>query len=302
MSAPVKPHNEALSPVRERFGQILAPVTGAERDKIVVETALGLATLFHAHAKCLFIHPDARTAIPFTEMPLSPGIVDEIVALSRAGISQARKAVHKTIEDAAATAGVLRVDLPGRAEIATVSLREVAGAFPAAVSRAAALSDLVVFGPPSATEWPDIRQGFFDALLRTGRPILITNAVAKSFSRKIAIAWDGSMPATRAITAAIPFLKRTDRILVLTIASGSEPARFEEVETYLAAHGFSCECKTAERGKQSIGEALLANAKAEGADMLVMGAYGHSHAREMVLGGASQYAALNASIPILMVH
>lgn len=286
-----------------RLGKILAPVIGSERDKAIIETALALAEPFHAHIEFLFVHPDPRLAVPFTDEPLSPGIIDEIVALARQGVDTARKAARASVETATKAAHVDLVVRPKQSQAVTASLFEVAGDFAHSIASAALLSDLVVFGSLTPAEWPDIRQGFVELLLGTRRPILIAPGATGHFSRRIAVAWDGSMASARALSAALPLLERTAEIDILHIRAETQHVpSFRAVEDYLAIYGLSATPHVFEQGSRSTGQALLAAAAKTGAELLVMGAYGHSHLREMVLGGVSQHVAWHAALPVLLTH
>lgn len=288
---------------KSRYATILAPVTGSARDKRVVETALGVAAPFHAHVECLFVHPDPRMAVPYMSEPLSPAIVDEIVRLAQEGVAVARGQAKATVTEAAAAAGVSMVARPTCKDAVTVSLREVAGDFSHRVAEAASLSDLVVFGPLSSHEWPDVREGFVEVLIQTGRPVLLAPQVCGPFERKIAVAWDGSMSAARALMASLPFLEHAAEIDVFHVAP--EPARTgppREVEDFFAGHGLAFAYRPIEQRGQTVGEALLAGAHSCAAELLVMGGYGHSHLREQILGGASQHVIWHATMPVLLTH
>ncbi len=286
-----------------RYATILAPITGAARDKSVVDTALDVASQFRAHVECLFVHPDPRTAVPYMGEPLSPAIIDEIVRLAQEGVATARSAAKATVTAAATRTGVTLLARPAQKDAVTISLREVAGDFARRVAEAASLSDLVVFGPLSSNEWPDVREGFVEVLIQTGRPVLLAPKVCGRFERKIAVAWDGSMSAARALVASLPFLVRAAAVDVFHVAK--EPARTgapREIEDFFAGHGLEFAYRLVEQRGQTVGEALLAAAHSCAAELLVMGGYGHSHLRETILGGASQHVVWHATMPVLLTH
>jgi nucleotide-binding universal stress UspA family protein len=118
----------------------------------------------------------------------------------------------------------------------------------------------------------------------------------------LAIAWDGTLGAARAAGAALPLLSRAETVTILTadmVKAGTKPSALAD---YLAEHGISARTWAFLPEEGALGERLLGEAVAAGADMLVMGAYGHSRLREMVLGGVTQSVTAKATIPVFMAH
>ncbi len=115
----------------------------------------------------------------------------------------------------------------------------------------------------------------------------------------VAIGWDGSRPAARALKDALPFLRAAGKVLLITLGDATGTG-LEAARDRLAAHGVAVEVlNEADAGGRSSGEALLAIAGQNGADLLVMGAYGHTRLREMLLGSATRHVLRQATIPIL---
>ena len=115
----------------------------------------------------------------------------------------------------------------------------------------------------------------------------------------VAIGWDGSRPAARALKDALPFLRAAGKVLLVTLGDAAGTG-LEAARDRLATHGVAVEVlNEADAGGRSSGEALLAIAGQNGADLLVMGAYGHTRLREMLLGGATRHVLRQATIPIL---
>ncbi len=144
-------------------------------------------------------------------------------------------------------------------------------------------------------------------LFSTGRPCLLypdTRTEAYSMDT-VAIAWDMSRSAARAVGDALPLLKGAKSVQVLVgrgekAIESSRPAA--SLVTYLSAHGISAAVDEFDVSGQKIGDALLGRATRHKADMLVMGAFGHSRLREFVLGGATRRILDTSSIPLLMSH
>lgn len=126
------------------------------------------------------------------------------------------------------------------------------------------------------------------------------------FSR-VLVAWDGSAEATRAIHAALPFLQGARRIVLL---DGGRPHGPEdecylphfEPFVYMSRHGVEADPMCVDVAARTAGAALLKKAEQVGADLLVMGAYGHSPLRDRAIGGATRQVLEHAQIPVFLQH
>ena len=149
-------------------------------------------------------------------------------------------------------------------------------------------------------------------VLSAGRPVLLLPddflvPRAEFDFKRIFIGWNNSREAARAISDALPFLQRADTVLIGTVVSEADERRAAE-ETpqlleYLEAHGLPVQVEIVSHTPPAgTGEVLLEAATAKQADMLVMGAYGHSRWREIVLGGTTRHVLKHANLPVLMSH
>jgi nucleotide-binding universal stress UspA family protein len=145
-------------------------------------------------------------------------------------------------------------------------------------------------------------------VMESGRPVLVLpqGPVPKKISRVIA-GWNGTRESARAVFDALPFLKRASEVRVIWVDpqrdrdnSGSLPGA--EIATVLSRHDVKVTAEPLPTSGMNAGEALLQKARDNGADLLVMGAYGHSRMREFVFGGATRHVLRNATIPVLMSH
>ena len=284
------------------IAKIIAPLTGTARDAAVLTTAYVAAKPHNAHVVGLYVHPDPRLALPYTGAPISPEVVQEIVDAADEINRQTAKVARATFAEKAAAAGVEIVVAPKDKERATCSFREVEGFFPRCVADASRLSDLVVFGPIAPVDGPDLADAFVETLVKIGRPVLLGTQTPKSLTGKVMIAWDGSPAASRAVVSAMPFLEKADKIVLLSCCKASQKLGIGEVEEYLALHGLGCTEEAVDPGRRGIGETLLDAALKGGADLLVMGGYGHSQLGEIVFGGVTQHVRWHASLPVLMIH
>lgn len=171
-------------------------------------------------------------------------------------------------------------------------------------------ADLVVVGQPEAGEdGPGIIATLPEyVLLNSMRPVLVLPRVGhfEHTGRHALLAWDGSLEATRALTAAIPLLRRAALVTLAVFHPSTHNSVHGEVPgadiaLYLARHGVKVE--VSERpAADDIGEAILSLAAELDADLIVMGGYGHARLREMVLGGATSTVLRAMTVPVLMAH
>jgi nucleotide-binding universal stress UspA family protein len=147
-------------------------------------------------------------------------------------------------------------------------------------------------------------------LFGTGRPMLIgpespTRQPASAF-RTVAVAWDGSRAATRAVADAMPFLRRADAVRIFT-ATDDKPAAAEaragDLAAHLALQGVDASVDAIRKtDAHSIGSFMESYVAAHQVDLLVMGAYGHSRLREFLLGGATRAILMNPPCWVLLSH
>src|SRR5439155_12774140 len=139
-------------------------------------------------------------------------------------------------------------------------------------------------------------------ILEAGRPVLIAPLrVGPPPCDTIVIAWNESASAARAVANAIPFLERAQTVHVVSAGKAASPN--DELAEYFAWHGITVALHpvTPVEGVQ-IGELLIAAARDCGADLLVMGGYGHALWREVLFGGASRQILATARLPLLITH
>ncbi|MQA18123.1 universal stress protein [Rugamonas rivuli] len=143
-----------------------------------------------------------------------------------------------------------------------------------------------------------------------GRPVLVVPYAGTypHIDRHALVAWDGSRAATRAVTDALPLLRRSARVTLVVFdpkrqygVHGAEPGA--DIALFLARHGVKVEVLQQPKPESmNVGEALLSLSADLGADLLVMGAYGHLRWREMVLGGVTRTLLESMTLPVLMSH
>ena len=121
--------------------------------------------------------------------------------------------------------------------------------------------------------------------------------------RRVLIAWNDSREASRAVRDALPVLKKAEQVTLLTVnAPAREQIPGAEIAAYLAHHGVKVETSQTVAKDIEIADVLVSAISDHGADLLVMGAWGHSRFRELVLGGATRDVLKQATVPLLLSH
>jgi nucleotide-binding universal stress UspA family protein len=172
--------------------------------------------------------------------------------------------------------------------------------------RRAMYSDLVVLGQrdPEGAEADQLPADFVpDVLAGSGRPALVWPYAepARSVGRVVLVAWKETGECARAVSAAIPWLSRADHVHAVCYADESD-APLRGLAAWLTTHGVTVTLHPGGRKPGPVGDRLLSLAADLGADLLVMGCYGHSRAREWVLGGATRSILASMTLPVLMMH
>ena len=143
----------------------------------------------------------------------------------------------------------------------------------------------------------------------SGRPVLIFHkgetAGLANGPDLVVIAWDGSRSAARAMADAMPILARAKRVRLLTVLNDKPDATEalgRDAQRHLRTHEIEAELETVDREGAEIDKTLDRYIKQHAPDLLVMGAYGHSRAREFLLGGATLHTLNHSRCPVLLSH
>lgn len=168
----------------------------------------------------------------------------------------------------------------------------------------ARLSDLIVVPITPQPAFQDLAQ---EVIFGSGRPVLLLPAnVPEQISLEVVVvAWDGSRVAARAIGDALHFLKFAHTVRLVEI-TGDKPldgsSSIAALRDHLLSHDIKAVIDTVPAEGSSSGAALTAYCSRYHADLLVMGAYGHSRIRDFVMGGATQHFVDDTLLPVLLSH
>lgn len=142
--------------------------------------------------------------------------------------------------------------------------------------------------------------------LETATPVLVlppSQPATAAIGRHVLVAWKNSRESARAVRAAMPFLKAAESVTVLTVEPpGQRSDEAAALGDWLHRHGIAARPQAVIASGGEVGDMILSCCADQGADLLVMGSYGHSRLRELVLGGATRTVLEGLSVPALMTH
>ncbi|HYZ26210.1 MAG TPA: universal stress protein [Geminicoccaceae bacterium] len=283
---------------------ILAPVFGADSDARSLEAAFGVAQRFGAHLTGLFVRVDPRDAIRVIGEGVSPAVIDQLTQAAEAEMDRRSAAARATFEAACGKSGAAISDQPSAAGAASAAWVELTGRRDEMIPRKARVSDLTVLCRPDENAPPELGTVLEATLFGAGRPLLIVPLQgAPSIGRTVAIAWNDSAEAARAVAGARPFIEAAGAVHVLSTKTWRTAADVGlELVQYLESRGTACTRREVASEGGPVGAALLDAAAAAGADLLVMGGYGRTRLSELVLGGVTRHVLAHSRLPILISH
>lgn len=220
------------------------------------------------------------------------------------------------------SAEVMRHAFEGETEALPIATqwRRCVGSPLAIAEGEARLADLLVVGQQDPSEIrPDLPRGFVDAMiLGSGRPVLVVPAHGwfSTVGSRVLVAWNGSREAARAVHDALPILRQAESVTLVSCAESetvgpavrqrengrpSSPARYPQA--WLERQGVTAATVSlAYIDGSDVGERLLSLAADRNMDLIVAGAYGHSRAREQILGGVTRTLLRAMTVPVLFSH
>ena len=272
---------------------VVVYVDGRTENTGTLEFAAALAFEHDAHLVGVFIQPEL--ALSRAEMFVRGKGIEDVVAAHQGklgGIEADRRALFESV---ARRHGI-------RAE-----WRLVPSADSGESAVHARYGDLAVVARQDPGDQQVGPPGLVESLILTsGRPtIVLPPRCTATPIRRILVGWNAGREATRAVADALPLLVRADAVEILVVdrdghfaGHGEEPGA--DVARHLARHGVRVEVRRLSSDGKDAGRLLLSRAAAFGADLIVMGAYGHSHLSGWIFGGVTRTVLREAELPLLI--
>jgi nucleotide-binding universal stress UspA family protein len=275
------------------YKTILVHLNDRRRAEALLEPTIRLASRYNAHLIGINVH----ASMPAPPIPvLGSGVLGSVAATERQATDEIAAIFARMTANQPFVAEWRALKVP-HADLAPVVMDH---------GRAA---DLIIAGQTDP-DW-DLSpiSDFPERLaLESGRPVLVVPYVGRyaEVGRNVVIAWKAGREAARAAFDALPLLRAAETIHILEIKErGDErPALAPDtsIAAALARHGLRPNVHTSTIGDIGIGDEILSRLADLGADLLVMGAYGHSRMREIVFGGVTRHVARHMTVPTLLSH
>src|SRR5215510_3399871 len=291
---------------------ILVLTGGSDTDAPVLETALAAAQPFAAHLRFVHIRIGSGQAAiysPHVEFARGPALVDALARLETD--AERRSAAFGDHVRAFCTRfNIAMHDAPGLGNGVTASLLEESDDAARRLIGHARQHDLVIMG--RAKRPNGLPPDFIEMLLlKSGRPILLAAQQApRNLAGTIMVCWRETPEAARTLSAAMPFLTRAKRVVFVGVeekGTHTEKAlkhveALNDVATQFRRSGVPTYARAVPSGGHPVADVLASAAADCVADLMVMGAYGHSHMREVIFGGCTKAVIGHAERPVLLVH
>jgi nucleotide-binding universal stress UspA family protein len=274
------------------YKTILVHLNDSRRAEKVLEPAAQLAVRFNAHLIGLHV----CSAVPASPIPMASSALGSIVAAER--------------RNSEAIAETFKRMTTGQAYVAEWQLQKVSHLnLAAVVMERGRAANLIVAGQTDPEWGLSPVMDFPEHLaLESGRPVLVIPYAGRypTIGRRVVVAWKPSRESARAVFDALPLLQEAETVHILEVKERPDDVSTLAPDTSIAAalarHGMRPEVRTSIASEISIGDEILSRAADLDADLLVMGAYGHSRFRELVFGGTTRHIARHMTLPTLLSH
>lgn len=271
---------------------ILAPVIALDEDVAALTAAAEIAETFNAQPTALILALHLASTYMDKEAPLS-SVLQDLAGGASSHAAQLRRGLMTWLERAPRPFQVRDLAI----ERAVDDDKLVAHA---------QLADLTIVGHAAAHDRAR-RAMIEDVLFKSGRPVLLVpdSPIRQRSWETIVIGWNAKAEAVHAVAGAMPLLRRAKRVVIATVDAKPMEGVLrpgQDLAAYLRSHGVEAGVQNLDGLGRTEARALLDEALAVDADMLVLGAYGHSRAREFLFGGVTRELLTASSIPLLMAH
>ena len=175
---------------------------------------------------------------------------------------------------------------------------------PSALGSWGRVFDLICLGRPTDDAVAPSMAALETALFESGRPLLIAPPTKPAtLGENILIAWNCSTETARTVAFAMPLLTQAKHITVITVQRETVPGpSAAELARNLQRHGLSVEWREVGPSVRATGDAIMREAQAAGADLIIKGAYTQSRLRQMIFGGATSYILAESELPVIMAN
>lgn len=276
------------------YKTILVHLNDERRVAGLIDAANNIGQRFDAHVIALYVMPPIPTYGPTA---FGAGYIEAGLKAFRDEADR----VHKAFEEASRGRSIVpewRLVEPGELTVADCLIEQ------------ARCSDLIILGQRDRTfDFSSVLDVPERIIIESGRPVLMIPNAGRypKIGERINVAWNSRREASRAVFDALPLLTAAQRVRIVWVnpqgekeIAGDLPGA--EIAATLARHGVKCEVAPTTSSDIGVGDVILSGLSDDSADLLVMGAWGHSRMRELVFGGATRHILEHMTVPVLMSH
>lgn len=281
------------------YKSLVVYVTHAQHGQQALNMACALASRFNAHLTGTFVHEPLYYRYPWT---YEGGIVPDFSEDTKQAKAEA-DAAREVFEKACRAYGVDKWDW-----------RYSEGEYLNTLVLTARYADAVLVGQPDPDDVEDLQAKDPDLsaklAIASGRPVIVVPYSGRfdTLGQRVLVAWNASREATRAVREALPLLTTAKQVHILAVnpetgdyrGHGEEPGA--DIALYLSRHGINAEAAQTVSGAVSVANTILSRAADLNADLICMGAYGHSRLRELTMGGVTHRIMREMPVPVLLAH
>ncbi len=274
--------------------KIVIPIRGDGKGENVLAHAAVLARRYGAHVEALHCRPRTEDLMPYG-VPIPAFLRKQIEESSASVADQEEKTLYEEFLSLLGPVGLTLGE--------SAFWREAPGKQIDVIKANGRLADLIVVAKPD--RFRNLGGNTLKAaLFNTGRPVMMCpmrDDHPKVLCDRVAIAWNGSSEAARAVALTETIVSQASEVTVLSGGDEIHGATSEDLIGYLAARGVNARLERFDP-VDGVGQMLLRRCHELSADTLIMGAYSESHERETVFGGNTQTVVDQAEMPVIFVH
>ena len=284
--------------------RILAVLGGSDSDRKAAGAAIALAKRLGAQVEGLYIKIDPSEVLARMGEGITASATGDVFEAALEDAEVAASRAKATLESVATENGVAIHSTPSSLPGPGVFFESVQGPSLDVLDSHAGLADLVVFGEPGVPGPLGLMAKIEHTMLTLRRPILVARGdLSRNFGERVLVAFKGSHEACTALMRATPIIKASKAIEILYLRehdlddhAGKRAAR------YLGQHGANAKLVEVKPGTSDIGAEIARYARAGDAGLIVMGGYGRSRMRELILGGATRHLIRSSPMPVFLAH
>lgn len=274
------------------YKDILVYADGNKAAPVRLDVAAALAARYKAHLTALHVQ-----LAPYVPVDFGAGVPAALIEWQEKFMIEQAEAAKQEVAAAQRRAGQ------------EIEYRLVKGEMAPTALLHARYADLVVVsqGGQSAEEMTAADELPETLVMGSGRPTLVVPRYGKfpTVGERVLVAWSRTRESTRAVHDAMPLLTRAKTVTVMEVnpaARDTPHIAGADIALHLARHNVKADVASTTASDIDVGDAILSRAADLGADLLVMGAYGHSRMREYAFGGVTLHILKHMTVPVLMSH